>query len=136
MTIKDEIEYHELCNDWRHRDQLIWATPSIVVTIGGILIGVAFGTINDLRIRAIVLFLAMIWSMVMTHALIKHHYFQEGSADKIKKISGEMLRKFSPHKRNPLEKVSAYLLILFSSSIVVIVITGLLLYTLYSIFML
>lgn len=45
MFIWDEVEYNQISEDWRHRDNLTWQIPSVIVAIGGALIAAAF-TLN------------------------------------------------------------------------------------------
>ena len=42
MSVRGEVEYSQISQDWRHRDNLTWQIPSIIVVIGGALITAAF----------------------------------------------------------------------------------------------
>ncbi len=42
MSVQDNLEYNQISADWRHRNNLTWQIPSVVVVIGGALITTAF----------------------------------------------------------------------------------------------
>lgn len=42
ITMKDNHDYEQLSDDWRHRDQLTWQLPSVLVAVSGALITVVF----------------------------------------------------------------------------------------------
>ena len=115
-------EYHECSEDWRNRDQMIWATPAVIVTVSVILVGVAF-QISDLFVRLGILVAGLVWTSAMIHGLIKHHLYQKGSEEILTGLNSEkqMYRKHKPTQRSSgcinrcLEEGSAYKSLLFSS---------------------
>ena len=41
MTNCEKVEYEQISEDWRHRDNFTWQIPSVIVVIGGALIAAA-----------------------------------------------------------------------------------------------
>ncbi len=42
MNELEKVRYEQASEDWRHRDQLTWQTPAILVVVGGLLVAEAF----------------------------------------------------------------------------------------------
>lgn len=80
-----EEQYRQLREDWRHYDKLIWAAPSIVITITGILIGIAY-KIENLGIRLALLGMASVWIFTLLVSIVKHRLFQEARTSVIYEI--------------------------------------------------
>lgn len=83
----EETEYKECSADWRYRDRLIWATPPILITVSGALVGIAYGTLRDNpEARLIVLAIASIFAYLMMLSLVRHRMFQEGSREQMESL--------------------------------------------------
>lgn len=82
------IEYKECSEDWRNRDRLIWATLPVAATVGGVIVGVAYGQIPYCKpeLRFWILLIGVILTSVMLISLLKHRLFQEGSREQIESL--------------------------------------------------
>ena len=84
------VEYDQISQDWRHRDNLTWQIPSIIVIIGGALIVAAYGL--DISpeyigiIRPILLGFGTFLSACLTVSLAQNLIYQVGSGEALKKI--------------------------------------------------
>lgn len=109
-----EREYSEISTDWRHRDNLTWQLPSILITIGGGLVAAAFLLEIDpqylILVRSILLFFDFSLSFCLTHALGQNILYQVGSSkalewiiegkEKEKKILGLKFRRTIKPKKD------------------------------------
>lgn len=90
MTNWNEVEYQQISEDWRHRDNLTWQIPSIIVVIGGALIAAAFALNIDPHylciVRPILLGFGASLSLCLTFALAQNLWYQVGSGEALKKI--------------------------------------------------
>ncbi len=93
MTDKNNLEhikYVQISEDWRHRDNLTWQLPSIIVIIGGALITAAFGLNIDPQylylVRATLLGFGALLSFCLTFALTQNLWYQIGSSEYLKKF--------------------------------------------------
>lgn len=79
-----EREYSEISTDWRHRDNLTWQLPSIIIIIGGTLVAAAFLFEIDpqylIFVRSILLLFDALLSLCLTHALGQNILYQVGSS--------------------------------------------------------
>lgn len=75
MRITPEDQYRESYECWRQHDRLIWQTPSIIVVVAGALVGASFALEVPWWAREFIIGFALILSLVLTFALIKHRYF-------------------------------------------------------------
>lgn len=75
MQITPEDQYRETYESWRQHDRFIWQTPSIIVVVAGALIGASFALEIPWWAREFIIGFALILSIVLTFALIKHRYF-------------------------------------------------------------
>jgi hypothetical protein len=88
MTICEEVEYEQISEDWRHRDNLTWQIPSVIVVIGGALIAAAFTlNIKPFIIRPVLLGLGAFLSLCLTYALAQNLWYQMGSGEALIKIA-------------------------------------------------
>jgi len=88
MTNLEEVEYEQISEDWRHRDNLTWQIPSVIVVIGGALITAAFTlNIKPFIIRPILLGLGASLSLCLTFALKENLWYQMGSGEALIKIA-------------------------------------------------
>jgi len=100
VSVGDEVEYSQISQDWRHRDNLTWQIPSIVVAIGGGLTAAAFGLKIDCRyicvVRPILLGFGALLAFCLTFALAQNLWYQVGS--------GEALIRIARFKRSTIPK--------------------------------
>ena len=86
----DEIEYNQISADWRHRDNLTWQIPSVIVVVGGALVTAAFGLEIDhewlCTIRIILLAFGASFSFTLSIALIQNLWYQVGSESALEKL--------------------------------------------------
>lgn len=79
-----EREYSEISTDWRHRDDLTWQIPSILITIGGGLVAAAFLLEIDpqylILVRSTLLLFDALLSFCLTLALEQNILYQVGSS--------------------------------------------------------
>ena len=98
MSVRGEVEeYNQISQDWRHRDNLTWQIPSIIVAIGGGLIAGAFGLKIDSRyiciVRPILLGFGALLAFCLTFALAQNLWYQVGSGEALIRIaSGKGIR--------------------------------------------
>ena len=87
-----EREYSEISTDWRHRDNLTWQIPSILITIGGGLVAAAFLLEIDpqylILVRSILLLFDAFLSLCLTLALVQNIIYQVGSTRALEWILG------------------------------------------------
>jgi hypothetical protein len=98
MSIGDEVEYNQISEDWRHRDNLTWQIPSVIVGIGGALIAAAFALDIDPQIRPILLGFGALLSLCLTFALIQNLWYQVGSGEALIKIINGQRNKIPKDK--------------------------------------
>lgn len=111
MTNWHEIEYNQISSDWRHRDNLTWQIPSVIVVVGGALIAAAFGLSIDPcwvnTVRPLLLGFGTLFSLMLSIALVQNLCYQVGSGKALEKLSngkgneilkadGKMRRTLSP----------------------------------------
>ncbi len=86
----DEIEYNQISADWRHRDNLTWQIPSVIVVVGGALVTAAFGLDIDhewlYTIRLILLAFGASFSLTLSIALGQNLRYQVGSESALEKL--------------------------------------------------
>ncbi len=102
MTNWEEVEYNQISEDWRHRDNLTWQIPSIIVVIGGALIVAAFTFNMDSQylciIRPILLGFGASLSFCLTFALAQNLWYQVGSGAALIKIANDKGDKIPKNK--------------------------------------
>ena len=87
MSNRDEVEYNQISEDWRHRDNLTWQIPSVIVAIGGALIAAAFTLDIKPCIRPLLLGFGAFLSLCLIFALKENLWYQIGSGEALKKIA-------------------------------------------------
>jgi hypothetical protein len=109
-----KLLYERASNDWRHYDSHVWQIPSVALTVNAFFISQAFN--KDLIklggyysiIRAIIIFIACLFTLVLAIALSKHRLNQQGKAKNLE-IFEEMLgvhtRIFKFEKTEELKEV-------------------------------
>jgi len=89
--IDPKEEYKQISEDWRHRDNLTWQLPSVVIVIGSALTAAAFTLDIDLQylyvIRPILLLFGGFLSLCLTYALKENLWYQIGSGEALIKIA-------------------------------------------------
>jgi hypothetical protein len=74
-------QYRQAREDWRHYDTLIWATPTVVVSVAGGVLGLSFKFLGEgddlLAIRASLFAATAFWIFTLLLALTKHRFFQK-----------------------------------------------------------
>ncbi len=77
-------KYEQLSEDWRHRDQLTWQLPSVLVAVSGALITTVFQFEDSLGdIRFVLLWAGVIFAALLTTALGQNLYYQTVTEDLI-----------------------------------------------------
>ena len=90
MSERSKIEYSEISNDWRHRDNLTWQIPSLLSAIAGGLVAAAY-TVNipadyERAIRLMLLGFAAGLSVCLTFALGQNLLYQLGSGKALERL--------------------------------------------------
>ena len=90
MSKWDEVEYSQISADWRHRDNLTWQIPSVIVVVGGALVTAAFGLEIDpgweYTVRLILLAIGALFSLMLSIALGQNLRYQVGSESALEKL--------------------------------------------------
>lgn len=100
--MKDNYDYKQLSDDWRHRDRLTWQLPSVLVTVSGALIAAVleFDELKTAGVRDFLLWGGLLFAGLITIALGQNLYFQTVAEDLMDAIkSGEPVRGSSIPKR-------------------------------------
>ncbi len=91
MPVRIEAEYNQISQDWRHRDNLTWQIPSIIVAIGGGLTAAAFGLNIAPQyiciVRPILLGFGALLAGCLTFALAQNLWYQVGSGEALIRIA-------------------------------------------------
>lgn len=91
--MKDNLDYEQLSNDWRHRDQLTWQLPSVLVAVSGALITIVFQFDKLSEVKYHLLWGGLLFAGLLTIALGQNLYFQTVAEDLMDAIkNGEQLR--------------------------------------------
>ena len=99
MSVRDEIEYIQISQDWRHRDNLTWQLPSLIVAIGGAVIAAAFTLDMTPLIKAVLLGFGAFLSLCLNFALKENLHYQVGSGEALTKIvKGEKIPENVPRR--------------------------------------
>ena len=96
-------DYQQLSDDWRHRDQLTWQLPSVLVVITGALVAIVHEFQNLDQVGNYLLWGCLIFAGLLTIALGQNLYFQTVAEDLMDAMgSGEAVRGSSiPRRREP-----------------------------------
>ncbi len=78
MDELEKVRYEQASEDWRHRDQLTWQMPAILVVVGGLLVAEAFKLPDDAPswVRDALLLFAFGLSISLTLALSQNLILQ------------------------------------------------------------
>ena len=104
-------DYQQLSDDWRHRDQLTWQLPSVLVAITGALIAIVHEFKNLDDVENYLLWGGLFFAGLLTIALGQNLYFQTVAEDLMDAIrSGEAVRGSSiPRRRERGPSFGAFL---------------------------
>lgn len=84
-------EYAECCADIRNFDTLVWQNPTLLTAIITFLGVLYAGYLNTNQMgRVLVLWLALIFSIVSLIAILKHRFFADKRYEHIKHIQEEL----------------------------------------------
>lgn len=76
------MEYDQICNDWRHRDGMLWQSLAVAITVTGLTLSL---TVSDQPmpwlLRAGLFFLAFLLNLVVLLKIVKDNYYQHGSSE-------------------------------------------------------
>lgn len=90
-----QIEYKQLCEDWRNRDSMLWQSLAVAITATGVVFGIVFrdGAITKVNwILGFFLFsMASVFNWVLLLKISKDHYYQLGSTELLSKLGEKRL---------------------------------------------
>lgn len=95
-----QIEYEQICEDWRHRDSMLWQSLAVGITLTGFIFGTAFNeTIDDdgdvIIIKVLFACILFLFASGLNFLLLvnicKNHYYQLGSKELLGKLGGNGL---------------------------------------------
>ncbi len=101
--MQDNHDYEQLSDDWRHRDQLTWQLPSVLIAVSGALITIVFQFENLTEVKYYLLWGGLLFAGLLSIALGQNLYFQTVAEDLMDAIkNGERLRGCRiPRRRAP-----------------------------------
>jgi hypothetical protein len=90
-----QIEYEQICNDWRHRDSMLWQALAVAITLTGVVFVGAFSkdAENQWLFRTVIFFIAALLNFVIFLKISKDHYYQLGSSDLLDRLGSEKLKE-------------------------------------------
>lgn len=74
------VEYEQLSEDWRHRDEMTWQSLAVSITITGII----FGFVQDADVGPLIIvvwLLVSLFNFTILLRIIKDHYYQMGGIE-------------------------------------------------------
>ena len=93
ITMTDILDYKQLSDDWRHRDQLTWQLPSVLVAISGTLITIVFEFDRLAHLQVYFLWGGLLFAGLLSITLGQNLYFQAVTKDLMDAIkNGEQVR--------------------------------------------
>ena len=96
------IEYEQICEDWRHRDLMLWQSLAVSITLTGIIFGGAFSKDMSWMLRSILFSMAFVLNCILLLKISKDHYYQLGSSELLSKLgSGKLISKLKPEADKP-----------------------------------
>lgn len=97
-----DIEYEQLCEDWRNRDTMLWQSLAIAVTLTGLIAGNVFNGVFDANGELIlikVFFASLLFllstgiNLLLLITICKNHFYQMGSNELLGNLGGNDLVK-------------------------------------------
>ena len=96
------IEYEQICEDWRHRDLMLWQSLAVSITVTGIIFGGAFSKDMSWMLRSILFWMVFILNCILLLKISKDHYYQLGSSELLSKLGGDkLISKLKPETDKP-----------------------------------
>ena len=93
ITMTDNLDYKQLSDDWRHRDQLTWQLPSVLVVISVALITMVFQFEELAHLQVYFLWGGLLFAGLLSITLWRNLYFQAVAEDLMDAIkNGERVR--------------------------------------------
>lgn len=95
-----KLLYNEYSCGWRHYDSHIWQIPSLAIAVNGFLIAQTFNRDliaaqgNILIVRAMMVFIAALFTFVLLVALVKHRLHQRAKDKNIQRIEAFWPEKY------------------------------------------
>jgi hypothetical protein len=84
-------EYAELCNDWRHRDGMLWQSLAVSITVTSLTLGSTVSTSGTpWAVKAALFFLALLLNLVVLLKIVKDNYYQHGSSELIQHMQTDV----------------------------------------------
>lgn len=80
-----KLEYEQLCNDWRHRDAMLWSVLVIAITLAGVVLGILEKNLRT-EDKLLIYLLALIFNIAAIVKITKDHYYQLGPTELMNKI--------------------------------------------------
>jgi hypothetical protein len=85
-------EYGELCNDWRHRDGMLWQSLAVSITVTGLTLGSTVSAAGTTwAVKAALFFLALLLNLVVLLKIVKDNYYQHGSSELIGRMQHKVM---------------------------------------------
>lgn len=101
-----KLLYNQYCSGWRHYDSHVWQIPSLAVAVNGFLIAQAFNRdliaaqANIWVVRAMMVFVAGLFTFVLLIALVKHRLHQRAKDKNIARIESFLPEKYRTQMYN------------------------------------
>lgn len=80
-----KLEYEQVCNDWRHRDAMLWSILVIAITLAGVIIGLLEKNLKA-EDKLVIYLLVLIFNIASLVKITKDHYYQLGSTELMNKM--------------------------------------------------
>jgi hypothetical protein len=84
-------EYDQICQDWRHRDTLLWQTLAVSITISGLVFTQIFNPEIKWPVNIMVSVALLAINLVLLQIITKHHFYQHGSSELLKKMGQDAI---------------------------------------------
>lgn len=86
-----QIEYEQICEDWRHRDSMLWQSLAVAITSTGVIFSGAFSKDMSWMLRSFLFGIAFIFNWILLLKISKDHYYQLGSSELLSILEGDKL---------------------------------------------
>lgn len=88
-----QAEYEQICQDWRHRDSMLWQSLAVAIALTGLTFSIVFN--KEMKLdwaeKSIIFFLAFLLNMVLLVKICKDRYYQLGSNELLSRMGGQQL---------------------------------------------
>ena len=92
MNDWEKMEYEQASEDWRHRDQLTWQIPAVVIAVGGFILAEAFKVETPIWLRCALLIFASTLTFALSVALSQNLSLQQKGRIIIQSLYSETKR--------------------------------------------